>query len=128
MSTVNELVDLYIAGWNETNADRRKTLIARTWTEDATYVDEHRNSKGHGEIDAMIAVVQERFPGYKFRLAGKVEGHNGRVRFTWEIGGTEEAPLHIVGTDFGFVAEDGRLKSITGFLDVIPQELLQMAS
>lgn len=124
MSNLNLLVDRYLAGWNETNADRRRELIAKTWTEDATYTDAHRYSKGHAEISAMIETVQERFPGYRFRLAGKVEGHNDRVRFQWEVGGTKEAPLHIVGTDFGLVAQDGRLASITGFLDVIPAELM----
>jgi len=28
--------------------------------------------------------------------------------------------LHLVGTDFGFIADDARLKSITGFLDEAP--------
>jgi hypothetical protein len=68
----------------------------------------------------MIQVVQERFPTYRFRLASVVDAHNDRVRFTWEAGGTEDAPMHFIGTDFGIVGKDGRFESITGFVDEGP--------
>ena len=32
----NELIDRYIAAWNEVDSQRRKDLIERTWTEDST--------------------------------------------------------------------------------------------
>jgi hypothetical protein len=38
MSTMTELVDRYFAVWNETDAERRRTLIAQTWTEGASYL------------------------------------------------------------------------------------------
>jgi hypothetical protein len=68
----------------------------------------------------MIQGVQEQLPGYRLRLASAVDAHNDRVRFQWEAGGTAEAPLHSVGTDFGFIADDGRFKSIAGFLNEAP--------
>jgi SnoaL-like domain len=120
MHNVTELIDLYIATWNETDAKRRRDLIAKTWTEDGSYVDAHRSGAGHGNISAMIQGVQEQLPGYRLRLASAVDAHNDRVRFQWEAGGTAEAPLHFVGTDFGVIANDGRLRSITGFLDEAP--------
>lgn len=97
---------------------RRRTLIADTWTEEGYYVDSHRRGDGHNGIDAMIRTVQERFPTYRFRLSSVVDAHNDRVRFTWKAGGTEDAPMQFVGTDFGVVAKDGRFESITGFVDV----------
>jgi hypothetical protein len=120
MSTVNETVMHYIAAWNEPNAGRRRDLIAESWTEDARYLDAHRDSTGHTQIDAMIAAVQERFPGYRFRLSGGIEAHHDRVRFSWTAGGTEAAPLFFGGTDFATLAEDGRLLSVTGFTDAMP--------
>ena len=120
MSNVTELIDRYIAIWNETDTKRRRDLITKTWAEDASYVDAHRSGTGHENISTMIQGVQEQLPGYRLRLASVVEAHNNRVRFQWEAGGTAEAPLHFVGTDFGFIADDGRLKSITGFLDQAP--------
>jgi hypothetical protein len=68
----------------------------------------------------MIASVQERFPGYGFRLSSGIEAHRDRVRFSWSAGGTEQAPLFSGGTDFAVLAEDGRLRTVTGFTDAMP--------
>ena len=35
MSNVNETVVSYIAAWNERDPDRRRDLVAKTWTETA---------------------------------------------------------------------------------------------
>jgi hypothetical protein len=120
MNNVTELIDRYIATWNETDVKRRRDLIAKTWTEDGSYVDSHRSGAGHENISTMIQGVQDQLPGYRLRLASAVDAHNDRVRFRWEAGGTAEAPLRFAGTDFGVVASDGRLKSITGFIDLAP--------
>src|SRR3954447_22601832 len=58
---VANVVDTYLAAWNETDADRRRELIAQTWTDDASYVDPHMAGEGPDGIDAMVAAVQERF-------------------------------------------------------------------
>jgi hypothetical protein len=120
MSSINETVIGYIAAWNETDAERRRALIAQTWAEDARYVDSHRDSTGHAAIDAMIATVQQRFPGYRFRLSSGIEAHHDRLRFSWTAGGAPEAPLFFGGTDFAVLASDGRLGAVTGFTDAVP--------
>lgn len=120
MSTVNETVAGYIAAWNETDAGRRRDIVARTWSEDGSYLDAHRTGVGHAAIDAMIAAVQQRFPGYRFRLSSGIEAHHERVRFSWCAGGTEQAPLYFGGTDFATLAEDGRLLAVIGFVDAAP--------
>jgi hypothetical protein len=122
MQDPTEIAERYLAAWNERDARRRDDLIAKTWTEEATYLDAHRSGEGHAGISRMIAAVHERFtPDYRFRLASAVEAHNDRLRFRWEAGGTEKAPLHFGGTDFGVVSPDGRLASITGFTDFAPK-------
>ena len=120
MSIVNETVAAYIAAWNETDADRRRDIIAKTWSEDGSYLDAHRGGVGHAAIDAMIAAVQEHFAGYRFRLSSGIEAHHDRVRFSWCAGGAEQAPLFFGGTDFAVLAEDGRLRAVTGFIDAMP--------
>ena len=120
MSSVNETVAGYIAAWNETDAGRRRDIIAQTWSEGGSYLDAHREGTGHVAIDAMIAAVQERFPGYRFRLSSGIEAHHDRVRFSWSAGGTEQAPLFFGGTDFATLADDGRLRAVTGFIDAMP--------
>ena len=120
MNSINETVANYVAAWNETDAGRRRTIIERTWSDDGTYLDHHRDGAGHAAIDQMIAAVQERFPGYRFRLCSGIEAHHGRVRFSWSAGGTDTAPLFFGGTDFAVVAEDGRFRTVTGFTDATP--------
>ena len=92
MTDTTDLVDRYIAIWNETDAGRRRALIDRTWAEAATYVDPMMRGDGRAAIDAMIAAVQERFPGHRFRRTSDIDAHNGRVRFRWELG-PEDGPV-----------------------------------
>jgi hypothetical protein len=118
MSNATELAERYIAIWNETDAGRRRALIAKTWTEDASYLDPMMRSNGHGGIDAMIAGVQGKYPGLKFSLAGKVDTHNDCLRFSWDLGPAGGAAL-AKGTDFAVVSDE-RLKAVTGFIDMMP--------
>jgi hypothetical protein len=120
MSNVNEIVVRYLSVWNERDATQRRDLVAKTWSEDGTYVDGARQGAGYGGIDAMIAKAQETFPGYRLALASGIETHHQYVRFSWVAGGTAEAPLYIKGTDIGTIADDGRLKSVIGFVDAAP--------
>lgn len=119
MSNVTDLIDRYIAVWNETDAERRRDLIARMWTEDSTYIDPLMQGEGRGGIDAMIHGVQAQFPGLLFRRTSDVDAHNDRVRFSWELG-PEGGPALAGGIDFGVVVGD-RLQAITGFLDFAPK-------
>jgi len=120
MSNFTDLIDRYIAIWNETDARRRRDLIARTWTEDSTYVDPLMRGEGRDGIDAMIQGVQAQFPGLLFRRTSDVDAHNDRVRFAWELG-PEGAPALAGGVDFGVIA-GGRLQAITGFIDFTPKQ------
>lgn len=119
MTAAIDLVDRYIAAWNEIDAGRRRSLIDRTWTADAVYVDPLMRGDGRDGIDAMIAAVQERFPGHQFRRNGDVDLHNDRIRFRWELG-PADGPVLIAGTDFGQIAADGLMSGITGFIDQAP--------
>jgi hypothetical protein len=114
-----ELVDRYIAIWNEADAGRRRDLIERTWAEDASYLDRLMQGDGHNDIDAMIRGMQAQFPGHRFRRTGGIDTHHGRLRFSWELVAADGTPF-VGGVDFGVLAEDGRLKAITGFLDHMP--------
>jgi hypothetical protein len=118
MTDAARIANNYIELWNETNPQNRKNLIASAWTEDAIHVDPLMNGQGHSEIDALIGAVHERFPGHRFALSGPADGHGDRLRFSWTLGAPDAAPV-AHGTDFGIVAADGRLKSISGFLDQV---------
>ena len=116
------LADRYLAAWNETDAARLRELNALAWTESASYVDPLMRGDGHAGIDAMIAAVQAKFPGFRFTRVSPVDAHGEHLRFTWELGPAGEAAL-VVGTDFATVAADGRLARMTGFIDRAPAGL-----
>jgi hypothetical protein len=118
MTDATMIADRYIALWNETDSGRRSALLAEGWSEDATYVDPQMKAAGHDAISTMIGSVHERFPGFRFTLDGNADGYGDRVRFSWLLGPQAE-PDMIRGTDFA-VVEDGRLKTVTGFLDKVP--------
>ena len=122
MSKVIEVIESYIAAWNERDSSRRSELLAKTWIEDGSYIDPHRGGTGYEQLGAMIQTVQDAFPpAYRFRLASRIDEYRDRVRFQWEAGGTKDAPLHFVGTDFAVLSRDGRFQSVTGFVDELPQ-------
>jgi len=120
MSNVNEAVIRYIAVWNERDPNRRRDLVAKTWTEDGRYIDAHRQGTGHDAIDAMLGKAQDSFPGYVISLSSGIEAHNNFVRFSWTAGGVPAAPLFLGGTDFMTLAEDGRIETVAGFTDAAP--------
>jgi len=116
MSDPKAVVDAYIAMWNETDSERRRTLIVRTLTEDAGYLDPLMSGEGTDEINAMIGGAQQQFPGHRFTLISGPDAHHDRLRFTWSLAVNGGEPV-AVGVDFATVAGDGRLRSVTGFLE-----------
>ncbi len=115
MTDINTVVERYIASWNEGDADRRRELVSRTWTEGGSYVDPLMAGRGADEIAAMIGAAQEQFPGHRFELAFGPDAHNGNVRFAWNMVGAGGKVA--AGVDFATVAPDGRLATVTGFLE-----------
>ena len=117
MTDVAKLVDRYIEMWNETDPERRRALVAQTLTDDAGYLDPQMSGDGHEGIDAMIAAVQERFPGFRFRLVQGPDAHHDRVRFAWQLHAAGDGAAVATGIDFGTLADEGRLCAVTGFLE-----------
>src|SRR5258705_6524168 len=116
MADVATLINGYIATWNEKDSERRRALVQETFTDDASYLDPLMQGDGQEGIDAMIAGVQQRYAEYRFELAQGPDAHNDRVRFSWHLIGNGGDPV-ATGYDFGVLAEDGRLRSVTGFLE-----------
>ena len=119
MDAHTALIDRYFDAWNETDTQRRRQLIAAIWANDAAYVDPLLSGAGHEGIDAMIRAVHERFPRHTFRRTTAVDSFSDRLRFSWELA-TPEGISIVKGSDFGVVDGNGRLQSVTGFLDSAP--------
>jgi len=118
MTDVNTIARNYIDLWNERAPGRRREMLAANWTSDARYVDPLMSGAGHDGVDALISGVQQRFPDFKFRLIGEPNGFGDHLRFSWGLG-PDGGDSPIKGTDFA-VLSNGRIRSITGFLDQVP--------
>jgi SnoaL-like domain len=116
---MNDLIDRYLACWNETDSTTRRELITKTWADDASYIDPLVDARGHDAIDAAIAATQGQFPGHLFTLAGPVDAHHDVARFSWGLGRDGDEPL-VIGSDVASVGTDGRLARVVGFLDKVP--------
>lgn len=119
LTDTTQLVENYLAIWNETDAAARKALIAETWTEDASYTDPLADVSGHDGIDGLVAAVQAQFPGFVFRRLGEVDGHHAFIRFSWEAGPADGEAV-VAGSDVALIS-DGRLSRVVGFLDLVPE-------
>jgi hypothetical protein len=117
MTDITTVVNNYIAAWNEADAGRRREIVAETFADDAAYLDPLMSAEGHDGIAAMIGGAQQQFPGHRFELSMGPDAHNDRVRFAWSMVGTEGGDPVARGVDFATVAGDGRLQSVTGFLE-----------
>lgn len=119
MNDARTNAERYLAIWNETDATRRRALIAESWTEAATYIDPLMRGEGHEQINSLVEAVQTRFPGFRFELIGTADGYGDNLRFSWGLGPDNGEAL-IKGTDFAEL-EDGKLKSVRGFIDQLPE-------
>jgi hypothetical protein len=119
MADIQDIVERYIATFNEGDADRRRAKLAALYSPEGTYTDPHVELRGPEQIDAFIASTQERFPGYEFRLGGPVDSHHNQARFQWHAGPAGEAEPTFVGFDV-LVADDGKVREVYGFLDATP--------
>jgi SnoaL-like domain len=118
MKDAQTLVTQYLEAFNETDSDRRHELLEALYVSDCTYTDPHVDLHGADQIDGFIAQTQERYPGFTFTLGGPIDAHHNQARFKWHAG-PADAPDDFVGFDV-IVAEDGRIRSVYGFMDAAP--------
>lgn len=121
MSKLDELVERYLAVWNESDAERRRKAIAEVWDENGVYYNQGAEFRGHEAIEAAVVEAHDQFSaaGFVFEL-DKVEEVHDAVRFVWNMvaaGGGEPAS---VGTQFWVLAEDGRVRLDYQFIDKMP--------
>jgi hypothetical protein len=119
MPDVTTTVDTYLSAYGEPDADRRAQLIARAWADDARLIDPPLTGEGHGGISDMAQAVQQQFAGHRFRRTSGVDAHHDAVRFAWELVDAD-GRVALTGLDVGELADDGRLRRVTGFFGELP--------
>jgi len=115
-TVVESTVAAYVESWNETDPARRQAAIARSWGARVHYRDPLMASDDHAGLDAVLAAVQARFPGFVMKRISPVDAHNGSARFAWSLG-PASGPSVVEGVDFCALDAEGRLESVVGFID-----------
>ncbi|OEJ62289.1 hypothetical protein BGM19_33990 [Streptomyces agglomeratus] len=111
---VTELVEKYIAMWNEPDDRVRQTLIDEVFTPNATYTDPTVAANGAAAIGEYVAAAQKNFTGMLFTF-GAVLTHHDAVHFSWQVGPTGGA-LGASGFDVAWF-EGGRISRLYGFFN-----------
>jgi hypothetical protein len=114
-----QLVDKYLACWNETDADARAALLAETFSEQVELVDPLVEVHDSTVLSATIAGVQAQFPGFVFSPVGVPDAHHRVVRFQWGLGPAGGEPV-VIGFDVLVTGADGRVEFVAGFFDKVP--------
>jgi hypothetical protein len=135
MMKTKELVERYVAVWNEPDAERRRQGIGELWSEDAVQVldppQEAREAatslairpifeaRGHAELEARVASAYEEFVasgGNSFRPADEGARVADVVTFRWEMV-SADGEIAGAGLEFVVLGADGRIRTDYQFID-----------
>jgi hypothetical protein len=117
---MQEIIERYIAAWNETDPERRRGLVESLWAADGSYTDPLADAHGREDIDGLIGAVQDQFPGLVFSLGGPVDAHHNQARFSWHLGPAGDGEPLVIGFDVAVIDADNQITSVHGFLDKVP--------
>jgi hypothetical protein len=120
MSTYATAAERYFAAWNAEGDEAIAKAVSDAFTEDATYTDPLADVAGHQGLAAAIAGAQAQFPGFEFRMKGSVDGNHNIARFSWDLVSKADGSSPAGGSDVITLADDGRIITVSGFLDRVP--------
>lgn len=115
----NEVVQAYMAAWNEADEPTRRELLEKAWAEDGRYTDPMSDAPGREALVALIAQFQRQMPGASITATSGIDEHHGSLRFAWKLI-APDGSTQMEGIDIGQLAGDGRLERITGFFGPPP--------
>ncbi|MGI8914751.1 MAG: nuclear transport factor 2 family protein [Chloroflexota bacterium] len=114
-----ETVLTYCEAWATIDPAARSALLERCWAAEGVYQDPQSRGEGRDGLLALIAGFHARRPGARILLTSGIDSHHGMVRFRWAMLGPD-GEVMLEGFDIGELAEDGRLRRITGFFGPFP--------
>jgi hypothetical protein len=119
MTDIEELLNLYLAVWNDTDPARRRAEIDRLWAADAIYANALSEYQGHEQIAHGITRSHDAWvgTGHRFVSAGIAATHHNTARFVWHIFGPDGGGPVSMGTNFITFSEDGLITGDYQYLD-----------
>jgi hypothetical protein len=111
MSTVTDLIERYVAVWNEANPAERRRRIRALWAPDGGTCHRLHDAQGYDAIEARVAGSWDkllRAGNHVFRPR-KAVGHHDVVKFDWVMATVPEGTIAAAGLSFLVLAPDGRI-------------------
>jgi hypothetical protein len=131
-----DLVDRYLAVWNEPDAGRRRKTIGELWTEDGVQVLQPPleireaaatlgvtptlEARGHDALEVRVARSYEQFvaPGeFSFKPRNNAARLGDVVKFNWEMVRGSDGEVAASGLEVLVLDADGRIKIDYLFVD-----------
>jgi hypothetical protein len=116
---MTDTIARYLEFWNAETPEARNRLATSTFTADVRY---HAPIGVLEGTDALIA-FRDQLVGHigpvRYEARERPDAHHDRARVRWELRLADDASF-ATGTDVLVVEPDGRVSSITGFLDRAP--------
>jgi hypothetical protein len=109
---INQLVNRYMALWNEPDAELRRQNITELWMEDGAQFTRLREFRGYQALVERVGAAYEKFvktEGFLFRLSSNVDAHHNAVKFNWEMVPAAGGEVAAVGFIFLLLNDDGRI-------------------
>jgi hypothetical protein len=111
--SIEEMINQYIAAWNETGLDAFNAAFDKCWAADATYTDPNfALIKGVDGIAGLAHSSREKVPSRTFFILALPDYHHNSGCYTWKVdlpGGIRE------GFDYFEFNEEHKLTRVVGF-------------
>lgn len=113
MRNVTELIERYVAVWNEADTGERRKRIEALWAPDGATCYRLLDAAGWDAIHARVTGSWEKWlrdGNYVFR-AKRAADHNGAVKFDWVMLKLPEGKVEAAGLSFLLLDSEGRLRA-----------------
>jgi hypothetical protein len=110
-SDSNDLVDRYVAMWNQPDPTIRRAQIAQLWSRKGTLIRENSVSVGHAAIETASTRVFDAHvrKGRVASSTNNTHAHHDLVKFGWKLASSDDGVASAACSDLLVLDEDGRI-------------------
>jgi hypothetical protein len=120
MKNMAELIDRYIAVWNEPDTDLRRKGVISLWADDGANLTRTLEARGYEALEARVTRAHEKWvkdERFVFRARKGVAHHHNVVTFSWEMVPSAGGRVATLGSELFILADDGRIQFDYQFLE-----------
>jgi hypothetical protein len=113
------VVDEYLLSWNAPTADERAMHRTKALADDLIFTDPNIDGRGRDTFASTLETLLNALPTTAFTLKSQLQAVPGEVRFAFEIGTPNQAPL-FSGIDHATIGTDGRIATLVSYFAPLP--------